>query len=215
MAFFDITDLRSEALDFFVSEGVLSFGEFTLKSGRTSPYFFNTGSLCNGRQLAALGRLYAGLFQVIPEYSDATVIFGSAYKGIPIATATVIALQGSEFEDIRAVSDRKEVKEHGDASAWLGILRPGDKVVVVDDVITTGGTKYEAVEKLRTAGCEPIGLLIAFDRCEPMDESGLSARQAFERETGLKVHPLLTALDLIEARPDVGEKVKHHLESYL
>src|SRR5687768_8586508 len=133
MHLYDFTDLRSEALEFFLAEEVLAFGEYTLKSGRRSPYFFNTGSLCNGRQLATLGRFYAGLLQLTEEFDDATVIFGSAYKGIPIATATAIALQGSPRENMRAVSDRKEQKEHGDASAFLGIVNRGDRAVIVDD----------------------------------------------------------------------------------
>ena len=80
MPFFDITDLRSEALEFFIDEGVLAFGDFALKRGRKSPYFFNTGQLCSGRQLAAMGRLYAGMLQVVPEFAEATVIFGSAWR---------------------------------------------------------------------------------------------------------------------------------------
>src|SRR5207249_9535863 len=103
MALFDITDLRAEALDFFIAEGALTFGDFTLKSGRKSPYFFNTGSLCTGRQLSVLGRLYAGMIQIQDVYDSATVVFGSAYKGIPIAAAVAIAFQGSSREQLRAV----------------------------------------------------------------------------------------------------------------
>src|SRR5687768_15301787 len=104
MHLYDITDLRAEALEFFMNEGILTFGDFTLKSGRKSPYFFNTGALCNGRQLATLGRLYAGLLQLTPDFDEATVVFGSAYKGIPIAVSTAIAMQGGPRENIRAVS---------------------------------------------------------------------------------------------------------------
>jgi orotate phosphoribosyltransferase len=214
MHLYHITDLRSEALDFFLDEGVLTFGEFTLKSGRKSPYFFNTGSLCNGRQLATLGRLFAGLLQLTSEFDAATVIFGSAYKGIPIATATAIALQNSPRENMRAVSDRKEAKDHGDASAFLGVLNMGDKAVIVDDVITTGGTKVEAIQKLHDAGADVLGLLIAFDRCEPLDQAGGTAREAFERTTGLKVHPLLTIHDVIAARADLADRLRGHLETF-
>src|SRR3954464_7663185 len=97
--------LEQEAIEFFLKEDVLAFGDFTLRSGRKSPYFFNTGSLCSGRQLARLGELYAGLFQLIPEYSSATVLFGSAYKGIPIAVATATALAHGPGGELRAVSD--------------------------------------------------------------------------------------------------------------
>jgi orotate phosphoribosyltransferase len=214
MHLYDITDLRAEALDFFLDEGVLTFGDFTLKSGRTSPYFFNTGSLCNGRQLAALGRLYAGLLQLTEAFNDATVIFGSAYKGIPISTATAIALQGSARENMRAVSDRKEAKEHGDKSSFLGVLNRGDKAVIVDDVITTGGTKHEAIAKLREAGCEPLGLIIAFDRGEPLEAGSGTAREEFEKATGLPVFPLLTVHDVIAGRAELADRLRQHLESF-
>jgi orotate phosphoribosyltransferase len=214
MHLYDITDLRSEALDFFIDEGVLTFGEFTLKSGRPSPYFFNTGSLCNGRQLATLGRLYAGLLQLTDAFDDATVIFGSAYKGIPIATATAIALQGSPRENMRAVSDRKEAKEHGDRSSFLGVLNRGDRAVIVDDVITTGGTKHEAIAKLRDAGCEPLGLIIAFDRGEPLEPGAGTAREEFEKTTGLPVHALLSVHDVIAARAEMADRLRGHLESF-
>lgn len=214
MHLYDISDLRTEALEFFMSEGVLTFGDFTLKSGRKSPYFFNTGSLCNGRQLATLGRLYAGLLQLTPDFDEATVVFGSAYKGIPIATATAIAMQGGPRENIRAVSDRKEAKEHGDRSAFLGVLNRGDKAAIVDDVITTGGTKLEAIDKLTQAGCESLGLLIAFDRAEPLESGSGTAREEFERGTRLRVHPLLSVHDVIEARPDLADRLRSHLGSF-
>ncbi|MBC8144351.1 MAG: orotate phosphoribosyltransferase [bacterium] len=214
MHLYHVSDLRSEALAFFLDEGALTFGEFTLKSGRKSPYFFNTGVLCNGRQLATLGRLYAGLLQLTPELDDATVIFGSAYKGIPIATATAIALQNTDRENMRAVSDRKEAKDHGDVSSFLGVLNNGDKAVIVDDVIATGGTKIEAIDKLRDAGVEALGLLIAFDRSEPLDAAGGTAREAFERSTGLKVHSLLTVHDVIASRPDLADRLSAHLETF-
>jgi orotate phosphoribosyltransferase len=205
--------VQAEAIEFFINEGVLTFGEFTLKSGRKSPYFFNTGSLCSGRQLATMGRLYADLFRSIPEFAGATVLFGSAYKGIPIAVAAGVALAGSDYADIRAVSDRKEAKTHGDASSFLGVLKQGDKAVILDDVITTGGTKLEAIAKLREAGCEPLGFIIAFDRAEPVDDSGRTAREIFEKETGLKVFSLASVHDIIHARPEWRLKIESYLES--
>jgi orotate phosphoribosyltransferase len=205
--------LHGEAVEFFINEGVLTFGDFTLKSGRKSPYFFNTGSLCSGRQIAGMGRLYAELFRAIEEFNGATVLFGSAYKGIPITIATAAALAGTDREDIRAVSDRKEAKTHGDASAFLGVLKEGDRGVILDDVITTGGTKLEAIAKLREAGCEPIGLIIAFDRVEPIDATGRTAREVFEAETGLKVYALANIHDVIRVRPEWRLKIESYLES--
>jgi orotate phosphoribosyltransferase len=214
MSFYNKNASRDEALNFFTEEGVLTFGSFTLKSGRSSPYFFNTGSLCTGYQLNRLGKLYARALHNVMAFSEATVVFGSAYKGIPISVATVMAMEELGNENLRAVSDRKEAKTHGDVSGFLGILQRGDKAVIVDDVITTGGTKIEAIEKLRAAGCEPLGLIIAFDRGEPVDESGRTAREIFQEQTGLEVHALLTVHDIIEARPDLGETLKAHLASF-
>jgi orotate phosphoribosyltransferase len=138
-------NLKARAIEFFLAEQVLKFGDFTLKSGRKSPYFFNTGSLCSSTQLATMGELYAEKLREISAFDDADVIFGSAYKGIPIAVSTAIAM-GSDRPSIRSVSDRKEAKTHGDASAFLGVIKAGDRVVIVDDVITDGATKIEALE---------------------------------------------------------------------
>ncbi|HVZ41393.1 MAG TPA: orotate phosphoribosyltransferase [Candidatus Kapabacteria bacterium] len=205
--------LHARAVDFFINEGVLTFGDFTLKSGRKSPYFFNTGSLCSGRQLAKMGELYAGLLNLIPDFGGATVLFGSAYKGIPIAVAMAAALEGSPREEMRAVSDRKEAKTHGDASSFLGVLRSGDTAVILDDVITTGGTKLEAIAKLREAGCEPLGFIIAFDRAEAVDASGRTAREVFEEETGLKVYALASIHDVMNVRSEWREVLEAYLES--
>jgi orotate phosphoribosyltransferase len=203
--------LEERAIEFFIAEEVLTFGDFTLKSGRQSPYFFNTGKLCSGKQLAALGKLFAEKLQAENAFAGATVIFGSAYKGIPIAVATSIALADTDRSDIRSVSDRKEVKTHGDASAFLGVLLSGDKAVIIDDVITTGGTKYEAIGKLREAGCEPLGFIIAFDRTEPGMDNSLTAREAFEAETGLPVFALANVNDVVKVKP----KFKAMLDNYL
>jgi orotate phosphoribosyltransferase len=209
--------LEQEAIEFFLAEDVLKFGDFTLKSGRKSPYFFNTGSLCTASQLAKLGQLYAQKLTSEKIFDAAQVVFGSAYKGIPIAVATAIALAGTDRAHLRAVSDRKEAKTHGDKGAFLGVLNAGDKVVIVDDVITTGGTKMEAIEKLREAGANPIGLIIAFDRAEPTDNSKhasstmLTAKERFEQETGLPVFALATVHDIGRIRPDVKSAVEDYL----
>ncbi|MEO6940543.1 MAG: orotate phosphoribosyltransferase [Candidatus Kapaibacterium sp.] len=205
--------MKEAAIQYFIEEEVLKFGDFTLKSGRKSPYFFNTGSLCTAKQLAKLGSLYATKLLSLPEFNDANVIFGSAYKGIPISVATAIALAGTSRESIRAVSDRKEPKTHGDKGNFLGVLKPGDKVVIVDDVITTGETKIEALEKLREFGCEPLGFIIAFDRAEPIDRSGLTARQSFAQASGLPVHALASAKDAARVRPEFAAVLNDYLAS--
>ena len=206
--------LEERAIEFFISEDVLTFGDFTLKSGRKSPYFFNTGKLCSGKQLAMLGKLFAEKLETEQKFSAATVVFGSAYKGIPIAVATSIALADSKRSGIRSVSDRKEAKTHGDASAFLGVIKPGDKVVIVDDVITTGGTKYEAIQKLREAGCEPLGFIIAFDRAEPAEGSSLTAKEVFEKETGLPIYSLANVNDVVKVNTEFKEMLDKYLSQF-
>jgi len=206
--------LEQEAIEFFLKEEVLKFGDFTLKSGRKSPYFFNTGSLCTADQLAKVGALYARKLQAEKVFVDADVVFGSAYKGIPIAVATAIALAITDRAAIRAVSDRKEAKTHGDKSSFLGVLNVGDKVVIVDDVISTGGTKIEALGKLKEAGAVPLGLIIAFDRAEPAEGSSLTAKENFEKETGLPVFALANIHDVARLRPEVRDAMKQYLAQF-
>lgn len=207
------SSIEARALEFFLKENVLKFGDFTLKNGRKSPYFFNTGSLSSAQQLAVLGQLYADKMQSIEAFKNADVIFGSAYKGIPIAVSTAIALAGTDRNNIRSVSDRKEVKTHGDTGGFLGVLKAGDKVVIVDDVITDGATKLEALEKLRNVGAEPIGFIIAFDRAEPGADKSKTSRESFEATTGLPVYALANAYDIANVRPEFDAKFKEYLAS--
>lgn len=205
--------LEQEAIEFFLREEVLKFGDFTLKSGRKSPYFFNTGSLCTAQQLKKMGELYATKLSSEKVFENADVVFGSAYKGIPIAVSTAIALATTR-PNIRSVSDRKEAKTHGDTSSFLGTLKRGDSVVIVDDVISTGGTKLEAIAKLREAGAEPLGLIIAFDRAEPAEGSRLTAKENFEKETGLPVFALANIHDIADQRPDVMQALTTYLGQF-
>ncbi|MFI5201512.1 MAG: orotate phosphoribosyltransferase [Candidatus Kapaibacterium sp.] len=205
--------LEQQAIEFFLREEVLKFGDFTLKSGRKSPYFFNTGSLCTAQQLKKMGELYAARLINEKVFENADVVFGSAYKGIPIAVSTAIALAGMR-PNIRSVSDRKEAKTHGDASSFLGTLKRGDNVVIVDDVISTGGTKLEAIAKLREASARPLGLIIAFDRSEPAEGSRLTAKENFEKETGLPVFALANIHDIARLRPDVKQALTTYLAQF-
>lgn len=207
--------LKERALEFFIQENVLKFGDFTLKNGRKSPYFFNTGGLCSARQLSLMGQLYAEKLQEIGEFREADVIFGSAYKGIPISVATAMALADSPLDHLRAVSDRKEVKTHGDVSAFLGVLNAGDKVVLVDDVITDGATKLDALDKLTKHGCTSLGFIIAFDRAEKGKNTGeLTAKGSFEQQTGLPVYPLISVDDVAALMPEFSRTLADYRASF-
>ncbi|MEI8134974.1 MAG: orotate phosphoribosyltransferase [bacterium] len=206
--------LEERAIEFFIQQEVLTFGDFTLKSGRKSPYFFNTGKLCSGKQLAELGSLFAEKFLAEHQFGSASIIFGSAYKGIPISVATATALAGTAFENVRSVSDRKEAKTHGDTSSFLGVIGAGDKAVIVDDVITTGGTKYEAIQKLREVGCEPLGFIIAFDRAEPGEGTTVTAKEAFEADTKLPVFALANVNDVVKVKPEFKEMLEKYLSQF-
>jgi orotate phosphoribosyltransferase len=176
-------------IEFLARNQAVKFGEFTLKSGRESPYFISTGVLADGQLTYELGRYYA---QKIKEVygSDFDAVYGPAYKGIPLAVATCIALAKEHGINKPWVFDRKEKKLHGDRGAFVGgDLDIGAKVILVDDVITTGGTKVEAIEKLKGAlEAEVIGVIISVDRMEIVKTK--TAVQELEELSGVKVHAI-------------------------
>ena len=182
-------------LEFLTGAGALHFGSFTLKSGRESPYFFNAGYFCTGPLLERAGDFYArAVEQVAPR---ATVVFGPAYKGVPLCVATAMALSRRTGREIGFLFDRKEAKSHGDAGNFVGMLPgPQDRLVLVDDVITDGKTKMEAVAQLRATFSAPIdGLVIAFDRME-RSMSGSDAVEDFHAATGIPVTSIVTLRQL-------------------
>ena len=184
-------------IQLLLEAGALQFGEFTLKSGRVSPYFFNIGRFRTGSQLLRLGEFLAEI--VLDKAPEATVIFGPAYKGIPLSLATAMALSARHSWDVGYLFDRKEAKTHGDTGRFVGSLPgPDDHIVLVDDVITDGQTKYEAVAMLRETFPAPIdGLVIVFNRME-RDMQGRDALAEFQAKTGIPVHALLTLAELQE-----------------
>ena len=187
-------DHQREFLDFAIERGVLRFGEFTLKSGRTSPYFFNTGLFDTGGALARLGRFYAQT--IIDSGLVFDMLFGPAYKGIPLATAVGVALADHHGRDLPYCFNRKEAKDHGEGGTLVGAPLKG-RVLIVDDVITAGTAIRESMEIIQAAGAECAGVAISLDRQE-RGKGELSAIQEVERDYGLSVMSIAKLGDLID-----------------
>jgi len=196
-------DFRREFLDFAIQAGVLRFGQFTLKSGRSSPYFFNTGLFNSGNGLAQLGRFYARA--IVQSGIKFDMIFGPAYKGIPLAAATVIALSDYHGLDIPYAFDRKEAKDHGEGGNIVGAPLQG-RVLIIDDVITAGLSAAYSIELIRKNKAEAAGFIIALDRQEKTADSDTSALQLLQHEQGLPVFSIATLEDLVELLQQDKEK---------
>ena len=179
---------------FCLKLGVLRFGSFTLKSGRQSPYFFNAGLFNSGQAIAQLGRFYA---QAVMQSGIAhDMLFGPAYKGIPLVTTTAVALADQHHRDLPWAFNRKEAKAHGEGGSIVGAPLKG-RVLIVDDVITAGTAIRESVEIIKAAGATPAGIVLALDRQEK-GNSELSAVQEIEQQYGLPVTSIIKLADLIE-----------------
>ena len=186
-------DYQREFIEFALSKRVLKFGQFTLKSGRTSPYFFNAGLFNTGGDLARLGRFYATA--LTESNIDFDLLFGPAYKGIPIATTTAVALADHHDIDMPYCFNRKEAKTHGEGGSLVGSELVG-KVMLVDDVITAGTAIRESMEIIKAHNAELSGVLIALDRQEK-GKGELSAIQEVERDFATKVISIVTLADLV------------------
>lgn len=165
-------DHRREFIELAVRHRALRFGDFTLKSGRQSPYFFNAGELNSGQALATLGRCYAAAIRASSATYD--VLFGPAYKGIPLSVATAIAIANEEGRDVPCAFNRKEAKQHGEGGSLIGAPLDGRRVLVIDDVITAGTAVREVAGLIRSAGGIVAGVVIGLDR----DEKGPAGRSA-------------------------------------
>jgi orotate phosphoribosyltransferase len=172
---------------------VLKFGQFTLKSGRVSPYFFNLGKISSGAAMRELSRAYAQALAASGLEYD--MLFGPAYKGIPLVAAVSVAL-AEQGRDLPYAYNRKEAKDHGEGGVLVG-ASPKGRVVIVDDVLTAGTALREAVAILRAAGANPVAAVIALDRQE-VGPNGKSAVAEMERETGIRVLPLVTVKDVLQ-----------------
>ncbi|MEQ8858285.1 MAG: orotate phosphoribosyltransferase [Pseudomonadales bacterium] len=196
---------RRALVTLLVQAGVLRFGEFTLKSGRISPYFFNLGALNTGAAIQRLGEAYADVIEAADLHFE--VVFGPAYKGIPIAVATAEAL-ARRGRDRAWAFNRKEPKDHGEGGAFVG-ADPGQRVVLVDDVLTAGTAIREAVGLVRAAGGTLVGVVIAMDRQE-LDGSGRTAVQSLAEELAIPVLSLLALEDVIEYLDREAHSDNHH-----
>lgn len=190
---------KQQFIKFMVENGVLKFGEFTLKSGRKAPYFINTGNYKSGAQLSKLGEYYA---QCIADNKiKADTLVGPAYKGIPLAVTTAVSLYSNHGIDLNYCFDRKEVKDHGEGGLFVGKqLQDGEKVIIIEDVMTSGKALRELLPKLKAAAnVEIAGMVISVDRMERGLESNLSAVQEVYKEFGVKVYSIVTMADIISA----------------
>ncbi len=195
-------DYQKAFIEFALSREVLRFGEFTLKSGRVSPYFFNAGLFNTGSALARLGQYYAEA--IIESGLEFDVLFGPAYKGIPLAAACSVALADHHQRDVPYSFNRKEAKVHGEGGNIVGSPLQG-RVLIIDDVITAGTAIRESMQIIDAAGAKPAGVLIALDRQEK-GRGELSAIQEVEQEYGIPVLSIIKLENLVtylEQQPDM------------
>lgn len=199
-------DYQREFLDFAIEIGVLRFGRFTLKSGRQSPYFFNSGLFNSGRSLARLGRYYAQAIQHSGIAYD--MVFGPAYKGIPLVSAAAIALADHHSRDVPYAFNRKEAKDHGEGGTTVGAPLQG-RVLIVDDVISAGTSVRESIGIITQADAVPAGVVIALDRQE-RGTGPRSAIQEVEETYGVPVASIVTLdhlLEYLRTQPGMEEAV--------
>lgn len=182
-------------IDLALRRQALRFGQFTLKSGRVSPYFFNAGLFSDGEAADVLGRCYAAT--IVASGIGFDMIFGPAYKGIPLATATAVALAAHHGRSVPYAFNRKEAKEHGEGGRIVGAPLAGG-VLIIDDVITAGTAVRESLDIIRAAGAQPAGVVLALDRQE-RGQGALTAVQEVEQLYRLRCVSIITLADLIEA----------------
>ena len=212
---------KEEFITFMVRSGVLTFGDFTTKSGRKTPYFINTGNYKTGAQAAKLGDYYAACIQHhLPDGVDC--LFGPAYKGIPLASACSIALYNDHGIDKPYFFNRKEVKDHGEGGGTVGYApQDGDRIIIIEDVITAGTAVRETMPILKAcADVQVPHMFISVDRCEVGHTPGKTAIMEVEEEFGVKVHPIVTVVDIHEylkehgTDPELLKAMEGYMEQY-
>ena len=213
-----MTKEKREFIEFMMSADVLRFGEFKTKSGRLSPYFVNTGNYKTGGQIHRLGQFYAkAVKETVGEDFDA--LFGPAYKGIPLVTATAGSLAGDFGIDKPYFFNRKEAKDHGEGGNLVGYQpKDGDRILIIEDVITAGTAVRETVPILKAAAdVIPAHMFISVDRCEVGQNGDMTAVMEVKKEFGIQVHPLITVLDIKEYLQEEGgyESVLRLMDEYM
>ena len=202
---------QKDFVDFTLETGVLKFGEFTLKSGRISPYFFNAGLFNKGSHLSELGKFYAQAIEATALKFD--VLFGPAYKGIPLAAATSIALNDSYNHNVPYSFNRKEAKDHGEGGSIVGHPLKGD-ILIIDDVITAGTAIREAQDIIQNCGANAKGVIVALDRQEK-GKGELSAIQEVEQIFGITVLSIINLSHIIDyLKTSDDSKILAKIESY-
>ncbi len=214
---------KKEFIEFMVESDVLKFGEFTLKSGRKSPFFMNAGAYVTGLQLGRLGQYYA---KAIHEHygEDSDVLFGPAYKGIPLSVATTIAFSELYGKEIKYCSNRKEIKDHGDTGILLGAkMKDGDRVVIIEDVTTSGKSIEETFPIIKEQGdVEIVGLMVSLNRMERGLDSNASALEEIQKKYGFPANAIVTMEEVVEClynkeckgRILIDDKLKSAIDAY-
>ena len=216
-------EYKKSFINFMVDSHVLKFGEFTLKSGRKSPFFMNAGAYKTGSQLIKLGEYYARAIN--DKFGlEFDVLFGPAYKGIPLAVATVMAISKLYGRDIKYCANRKEIKDHGDKGILLGSkIREDDRVMIIEDVTTSGASIAETVPIIKAqADCDIVGLMVSLDRMEVGQEGTVSALQEIKQKYGFPTHAIVTMKEVTEylynrpldGKVVIDDKLKKALDAY-
>lgn len=214
---------KEEFIKFMVESDVLKFGDFTLKSGRKSPFFMNAGAYVTGSQLKRLGEYYARAIH--SNYGDDfDVLFGPAYKGIPLSVVTAVAYSELYGKEIKYSSNRKEIKDHGDVGILLGSkIKDGDRVVIIEDVTTSGKSIEETFPIIKAQGdVEIVGLIVSLNRMEKGLSGNVSALEQIHEKYGIKTNAIVTMEDVVEVlynrecmgRVVINDEIKAAIDKY-
>ncbi len=217
--------LKSEFIKFLIESGALTFGDFTTKAGRKSPYFINTGNFNTGTAICQLGKFYAQQIE-LHNLGNCDIIFGPAYKGIPLAVTTAVAMETEFKKSIGVTFNRKEAKDHGDKGMLVGApIKPGARIVIVEDVLSAGTTLREIVPYLRSLGTVEIaGVVVSADRAE-RGLGKLTAIQESQDLLKINIYPIVSVFDILEYLETGGlaahnidasmpDKIKAYLKQY-